>query len=49
MFSDLGMTPGMVEGVEKAKNLGRKVEIKNIDWFDKRYENATIKTKKPTF
>lgn len=40
MFSDLGMTEGMIEGIEKAKKLGREVEIRNVDSFADLYKKA---------
>lgn len=40
MYSDLGMSNGMIEGIDKAKKLGRQVEIRTIESFQTLYENA---------
>lgn len=46
LYSDLGMTPGMIEGIEKAKVTGRNIEIKTVSEFQTLYENA-IKKRNP--
>lgn len=52
MYANYGMSPGMEEGVERAKREGRSVEIRNIPDFEKKYETAVspepkLKKRKP--
>lgn len=51
MYANYGMSPGMEEGVDRAKREGRSVEIRNIQNFEEKYEesikNQILKTKKP--
>lgn len=46
LYSDLGMTEGMVEGIEKAKNSGRNVEIRQVENFNDLYKKAINKRNK---
>lgn len=46
LYSDLGMTEGMVEGIEKAKKSGRGVEIRQVDTFQDLYKKALNKRNK---
>lgn len=46
LFADLGMTEGMIEGIEKAKTTGRNVEIRNLDNFKNLYDKAIEKLNK---
>lgn len=48
MYANYGMSPGMEEGVERAKREGRSVEIRNIPDFENKYDSAIApKVKKP--